>query len=144
MEFPDDGSLDAELLAELTNDPAGIGYASMDKYQVEEAINSTTGTGSVLFPRHNITSTELIQQVIMSEFVALPATYQNGWAMMTSPGILDAGHANTVAQAEFIWGTGSQTWANFSAIAERRGSRAEFLWGEEMIVRHWHIGRVRG
>lgn len=69
----------------------------------------------------------LLTGVVWSAFIALAAGAQAAWQALTAGGTVDATNANVRAGFVDIFGSGSQTVTNLTALAQRPASRLEAL-----------------
>lgn len=130
------------LSAELTLDPAGLGYVGPDSEDAEK-LNAPSPGGETVF-RKAIPMSEIYAQIEwISEWAALPGVMRDGFRQLTSTDALDVTSPRVRAAMEGIFGAGSQTWANLASIATRPASRAEILWGEGTRVHHLDVAAAR-
>lgn len=77
--------------------------------------------------RADIATEEIAPQVVMSDFVALTAVKQNGLLLLTQGPKIDATQANVRSAFASIFGAGSTTLTNLTALAQRPATRFEAM-----------------
>ena len=112
------------LIAELRDDPAGIGYTAMTDQEALDALKAAT----VQRIRSSMSGHELFVNTVAAEFAVLTEHKQILWISFCSGDSVDPGNAVTVDFVKWIFGAGSQTVA---ALAEAR---------KEQIPRVVHLG----
>lgn len=141
---------DAELLAEITNDPAGLGYATMTGQEIVDAMNEprTGVTFPVIVPKAT-----LLQIMGLAPFraAALTEPGKTGWleslanirALAEGLRPSDAGVAALLTQAVADGVLTNEEKATIDALGTRPGSRAEEVWGAGTVVSLNDVARVR-
>lgn len=140
---------DTELRNELTNDPAGMGYAGKTAAQKVAILNAPKE--GVTF--HVIVDVATVLKVIgMAQFraAALSEPSRTGWLETLAnirslkDGLIpsDAGVAELLAGAVQAGVLTSQEKAALDALGVRTGSRAEQLWGVGTVVTLNDVARV--
>lgn len=86
------------------------------------------GAGINQLWRPDILPKELVTAVVWSDFVALTAIKQNGFLAMVMCGLLDATNANIRAGFTAIFGGGSTSLTNLTALAKRTSTKFEDLY----------------
>lgn len=71
--------------------------------------------------------TELSKAIVMSAFIALTAIKQNGYFVLTQGEFIDATNSNIRAGFASIFGAGTATTNNLTALAQRFATNFEFL-----------------
>ena len=127
-----------KLKAEITADPAGIGYAGMTDQQAADALNAAT----VSVNRSGLTGDEIFVATNPTEFGALTAEKKSLWVAFCGRATIDP---FAVANVEFVkWIFGAEA-ATVVALGEARVttvSRTQHL-GIGFVGAH-HINTVRG
>lgn len=77
--------------------------------------------------RPNVPVADLAQQIVGSAFDGLTVAKQNGYLAMTQGGVVHADQASIRAWFSDIFGGGSATLTNLTAIAQRPATRFELL-----------------
>lgn len=98
---------------------------------------NAASSGPTLIWRPDIPVSELLDGVIWSAFVALSTGAIAAWQALTSGGTVDATSANVRAGFVTIFGSGSQTLTNLSAIAQRPASRLEGIFTTSQVCSHY-------
>ena len=112
------------LIAELRDDPAGIGYAAMSDQQALDTLKAAT----VERIRSSMSGNELFVATVPAEFGAMTVERRQLWIAFCSGSTIDPSHATVVEFVKWIFGAESQTVA---ALAEAR---------KEQIPRVVHLG----
>ena len=140
---------DAELRSELTNDPAGLGYAGKTAAQKVALINAAKE--GVTFPKLVDVAT-VLRVIGMAQFraAALTEPSRTGWLETLAnirslkDGLIpsDSGVAELLAGAiqAGVLTTGEK--AALDTLGTRQGSRAEELWGAGTVVSLNDVARV--
>lgn len=130
----------AQLQAEITNDPKGLGYAALkasNSYVALAAkLNATYGGVATVF-RNDLQAREILGCLVASEVLApaakaLTATQWTAFSTFLIPGTIDASNGNISALflALFTNADYPLTRAALIAIGKRVApTRAEELWG---------------
>lgn len=100
-------------------------------------LNTAPASGAVLIWRPDIPVSELLDGVVWSAFVALSTGAIAAWQALTSGGTADATSANIRAGFVTIFGSGSQTVTNLTAIAQRPASRLEAIFTTAGVCSHY-------
>lgn len=124
------------LKNELQTDPAALGYAasiaSGALSPVVALLNAVRGT--ILIDRDLIESYEIINATVPTEWAALSAAEKQRYQTVTGAGQVDCRNANVRATFQAMFGAGTTTRANLTALLTRQGSRAEQLFGAGTYV----------
>lgn len=137
---------DAQVLTEITTDPAALGYANKSAGGQQDLINSD---GSATAPVDRIFVSRLLFQstVVYADYIALTDAERALWhAILLS----DDGEGVNVQDPDIrnqilgIWKAGTTTRTNVAAIQTKTGTRAEELGGDGTIVSHIQISRAIG
>jgi hypothetical protein len=110
------------LKAELTNDPLGRGYASMD----DEAAANALRVNDRMANRDTLDGGLLVASIVMSEYTALTANQKDYLRLLAMSQTLPL-TATVKTELGSIFPAGSATRANFLALLKRPGSRADEL-----------------
>lgn len=101
-----------------------------------EYLNAVPAAPTLIW-RPDVPVAELLTGVVWSAFVALSTGAIAAWQALTSGGTVDATSANVRAGFVTIFGSGSQTVTNLSAIAQRPASRLEALFSVSAVCSHY-------
>lgn len=126
----------AQLQAELQADTAALGYASRVAAGNDAGVVALINTpGSTDVFRNDIGVREVIDAIVPADFAALTALQIAKLQMMfIGTDHIDATSANTRTIFTGIFGNASNTVTALTALAKRKGSRAEVLWGTGTAV----------
>ena len=126
----------AALMAEITNDPKGLGYASQSGNADSIAVLMNTspepiaaGSQEQIY-RTRVESRDLMACIVLSEFAALTQANRDYCAMLFSATQVNTGDANVRTQIAAIFASGTTSRTNLIAAAQKNASRAEALWGD--------------
>lgn len=124
----------ALLKTEVTTDPAVLGLTAPWNDgalgTVAALLNAQTITGTKQ-DRRGIPAQEIIQAIVLSEYVALTAVQRDYLSLLLSSGepITILGQVKANLNAIFTVGAAPTTRAAILALIDRPSSRAEVLWG---------------
>lgn len=123
-----------QLRIEYETDPAELGYATADVPEALMNIPNETlhGTVDVLA----ISPVDLQAVVVGSEFLALSAAAQRAWLALVGLVEVPVANENLRQQIADIWELGTTTRTNLQALQTRPASRAEKLWGVDVVITH--------
>jgi hypothetical protein len=128
----------ALLKAELTTDPASLGYApfvtNQDDNALSDLLNTARGGGGFQVARDPVGGDELFEQVDPTDFSVLTTTQLAQLQVLLTLRRLDMRRPAIRTILAGIFPTGAATRAAFTAFLTRNGSRAEVLWGPGKIV----------
>ena len=141
---------DAEMLAEIMNDPAGLGYATMTGQEIVDAMNVPRTGVSILVI---VPKATFLQVTGLAPFraAALSEPNRTGWLESLANirsleiGIVpsDAGVSALLTSAVSDGVLTADEKATLDALGTRTGSRAEQLWGAGTVVSLNDVARVR-
>lgn len=130
----------AALMAEITNDPKGLGYAAQsgDAYLVSNLLNTSpepiaAGQQEQIYRSRSDTQ-DLLACIILTEFAALTQANRDYLTAMFSQPQVHTGNANVRTQLAGIFAAGTTSRTNLIAAAQKDASRAEALWGDGFHV----------
>ena len=120
------------LKTELTTDPAGLGYATLWATGADTALADILNTvrQTIDIDRGVIPSYEVINATAPAEWTALSAAEKQRYQTLTGAGQTDSGNANVRAAFNTMFPQGSSTRTSLIGLLTRKGSRAEFLFGQ--------------
>lgn len=128
------------LIAELTNDPKGLGYAALGTNTDAIAARMNTspepiaaGSQEQIY-RTRVLSQDLMAGIVLSEFAALTVANREYCIMLFSSQFVNTGDVNVRTQLGVIFGAGTTSRTNLNNAAQKQASRAEALWGDGFIV----------
>lgn len=132
----------AALKTELQTDPSTLGYGPFlavgNTGALADLLNQVRGGISVF--RSSIATWEIVANTVKSEYDALTAGDKQLYQILVSTGTINATDSRIRAMFAAIFGAGTTTRANLTAMASRTGSRAEQLFGE--AVSHQDVARA--
>lgn len=100
--------------------------AAGDHGAIAAYYNASAGTGSIWKPA--VTDVEMNSVIVWADFVALTAIRQNGYIAMTQPKVVDATKATIRAGFTAVFGAGTTSLTNLTALAQRVPTRFEALY----------------
>lgn len=128
------------LMSEITNDPKGLGYASLsgDPSLIADRMNTApepiaAGSQEQIFRNRSATN-DLIACLVLSEVAALTQANRDYLAILLSTTQVNTGDANVRTQALAIFAAGTASRTNLTAAVQRQASRSEALWGDGFRV----------
>lgn len=124
-----------QLKEEIDSDPSGLGYAGQSFREISTILNRVRSGQTV--NREIVTAGELQAQLLMSEFIGLTDAARQGWQsllLVASSSTFNLNTAALRAQITEIWSSGVTTRNSLVALQTRQSSRAEALFGENVIV----------
>lgn len=133
------------LRNELITDPRALGLAALDDEKAAAKLNVRGVTGETLQPT-SISIADLQRAVVGSEFLALLDAQRDLWLAILSSSvnsIINPKDMNVRGQIAQVWGVGTTTRDNLIALQIRSASRAEILFGEDVIVTALDVNRAR-
>ncbi len=139
-------SIDLTLLKnELANDPKSLGYSAFDDFEAADKLNEIGASAETIEPEF-VPAYKAQQEVVASEYLALVTGEQNLWnAILTSKSEngIPIKNATIRGQVATIWGAGTTTRTNLVGLQTRSASRAEVLFGENVIVSMIQVHKAR-
>lgn len=129
-----------QLAAEIANDPAGLGYAGKTDGQIRVLLNTVTATDVF---RNDIAAKEIVNAIVAADFASLNVTQLSKLQLMLIGGTLDATNSNTRTIFLGIFSGMTATITALTAVAQRKGTRAEVLWGSGTVVTNDQIAGAR-
>lgn len=130
------------LKTEITDDPKLLGLASLGDKDVSIKLNEI-GASSEMVDTLNVSNGLLQNAVIGSEFILLDANRQRLWLSILSSDSIEVKNSNIRGQILSVWGAGTTTRDNLSALQTRSGSRAEVLFGNGVRITQSEVQRAR-
>jgi hypothetical protein len=142
---------DAEIIElgnEIANDPTGLGLTALatrdDFDQIAPILNDTT-LGETIEPQYADVM-DVVAAVVAAEFGSLTAAAQRLWGQViagaASRGQVETKQAGIKTLIQDIWGVGTTTRSNLGALQSRPASRAEALWGENVVVTELEVAKA--
>lgn len=135
-----------QLRTELQTDPNAYGYdphrATGADWQLAELINRVRA--GVDIDRDIVAAYEVYEAMVAAEYDALTAAKKERVRNLLSMGQLNAKGANTRNTLLDCFAPGTTTRTNLAAMQKRSGSRAEFLWGANVVVTVDQVAQARG
>lgn len=140
----------SELNTELSSDPLTLGYAALissgNHAALADILNDKAGAGAASIDREFVDAATFQSQVDPTEYLALSVAQQNLWnAILTasSGGSIPIKNNTLRNQVLAVWAAGT-TRTNLAALQTRTGSRAEVLWGDGAVITHTMIAQALG
>lgn len=129
-----------KLAIEIINDPINKNYSTMTNQEVADSMNAKTRTKN----RTSLSGDEMFTATDTTEFQWLTDTKRNQWLSFTSKSADPFAQAN-IDFVQYIFGAGSQTISNLSALRTYNISRAEELGllGNSAHVAAAHVAQAR-
>lgn len=132
------------LKTEIETDPTGIGYAP------QVALGSDTGVADLINQirdtielfRDGIGAAEVFEAVNAVDFGTLTALQTAKLSLILSQPALSLRGANIRTMLGDIFLVGSQTRINLIALAKRKASRAEQLFGYNISIAHVDVAKA--
>lgn len=132
----------AQLAAEINGDPAAIGYATKvaakDDAGVAALLNTPTATDVF---RNDIGMNEVVNAIPAADFITLTQLQVSKLSLMfQSTPTIDGTSSNirtilgSAVAATGLFATLPNTIAALTALAKRKGTRAEVLWGIGTVI----------
>lgn len=128
------------LRNELINDPLGRGYAGMTDQQAADSLNVDNRSRE----RGVVPSYQIIDATVPAEWAALSAAEKQRYQTLTGAGQVNVRSGNARAAFMAMFGAGTQTRSNLSALQNEQISRAAELGLEHVYPGHVGIARVGG
>ena len=150
----------AQIVNEVNNDPAALGYASSVTAKNAVAIadilnwirngstpcpdNNVVGAAISVF-RNDIAPKEIVNAIATTDFTAATQIQISKLEMLFVPEVIDATLANVRGNLQSIFSGASAVTTNaLSALAQRNGSRAEQLGGTGTTVTDTQVRLAMG
>lgn len=108
--------------------------AAGDTDSMASLLNARTGAGAQNIYRNDIQPFEVVNAIVATDFAALSQLQVSKLAVMLSPGFVDASMANVRTIFVGIFSGMTNTVSALNALAQRLGSRVEFLFGFGVVV----------
>lgn len=100
--------------------------------------------GAGLIWRPDIGVSELNTAVVWSDFAALTAIKQNTYFAMIAPGIVDATSVNIRNGFTAVFGAGTPSVTNLTALAQRAPTRLEALYVTSGVTAKYNVKLLAG
>ena len=111
------------LKTEVTTDPLGRGYSTMTDLEVANDLNIVYRTE----PVESVTGQDIFEAVVRSEYTGLSAGDKSLLHVIISMGSILVNGTNTKAALLAMFGAGTTTRSNLTALQTRDVSRAQEL-----------------
>lgn len=133
------------LKAELVNDPVGLGYAPhrWGNSSALAALLNAPRAGAADVWNPGVDTDKLRSRVAKSDYVALSADDRAFLAFLLGGDSLDTSLAQVQTDAGALFPAGSATRTAWLAVARRKPSRAEELWGVGTVIRVSDVDAAR-
>ena len=135
-----------QLHDEIENDPNTIGYKEGAAWKsdgvIAALINDTANGGTI--QRQYVSPGEIIEQIALADWNTAEAAERLYLQLLPSLESISTVQNGTEVRNNLIsiFDQGSTTRTNLLAIIQRTGSRAEVLWGENVLVTAGDVGRA--
>ena len=129
----------AALKSEILTDPKALGYTALRAQSngpeaVAAKLNEAGASAETLFKAW-LPIEEVIAVIVRAEYDALSAAAKQFFADVLMRGArLKSGDANLRASMAGVFASGTATRTSLTALASRSASRAEALWGENVLI----------
>jgi hypothetical protein len=137
----------ALLLAEIVNDPTGLGlstpFAAGQFSPVVAALNLVRASIEVDRPSAIVATHEVFEAIVLAEWNALTNAEKDRVRTVLSLGTVNLRGANTIAQLGAAFAAGSTTRTALLALAKRKGSRAEQVFEPGTVVTLKNVADAR-
>src|SRR3990172_2184325 len=120
------------LKSEIDSDPTALGYAGKNDQEVADLLN--TLNPSIRIDRDIVSTWEVIEATVPSEWASLSADEKNRYGIFASLGTINLKGTNIRNAFGAMFAAGTTTRANLIAIQKRDGTRAEQLFGSGVGV----------
>lgn len=114
------------LKNEILNDLKTLGYAGKSDLEMANLMN-TIGLSNEKIDRGIIASYEVINATVPVEWAALTVQEKQRYQTITGAGQIDSSNENVRATFRAMFGAGTQTRTNLTALLQKSASRAEAL-----------------
>jgi hypothetical protein len=139
----------AALTAEITNDPLGLGYATLAQNSSAIAVRMNTapepiavGNQEQIF-RSRVETYLVTSKIDRAEFVALAQGVRDYLSVIFSTPFLQSGDANLRTQLGGAFAAGPSKTAMTAAV-QKDATRAEALWGDGFRVTEQQVYTAQG
>jgi hypothetical protein len=133
------------LKTEINTDPKNLGYAqhvlSGNDQEIATLLN-TLGASNETISREEISPSELVNNIVYSEWVSTTTDQKTYLNMVLATGKIDALNTNVRAGLLAMFGTGTTSRANLIDISTRPASRAESLFGRGTIITNRDVAKA--
>jgi len=123
------------LKNEILIDPKTMGYAGKNDQQISDLLNTVPSVPTTTY-RGLIGAYEIINNTVPSEFSVLTSAEQNRYLAITGAGQVDTSNANVRSAFAQMFGSGTTTRTNLSAMAIRNKYRWEEIVGIDKAPTH--------
>ena len=131
----------ATLYTEITNDPAGLGYAGKTDAEIAALLNAETQETA----RTTITAAQLWENTLLSEYAVLSAAGRDAfWGLCNLDGIDVAAGTNSRAALMQLFPQGSTTRAALVALLQTPLMRSRAAVLGLGRVKPGHVAKARG
>lgn len=125
----------AQIKAELDADPLALGYAALEAAQNWNGLISVLNVPRQTIDRRMVAPAEMVEAIAAADFAALAVAARDSilfFMIMAANVPLDP--QNTIVRGYFLQFPTGGTRTRLQALQTRQGSRAEFLWGDGVVV----------
>lgn len=136
-----DKSLYPALKIELDTDPKGLGYVDKTNQEVAALLNEIGLSGETIL-KSSVSSEEMLFALDYDDLVGLLVAQLQILTLYTNNGDLDINNVLVQKTFKALFGAETPSRANLLALAQQSASRAQVLFGEEVM--YWDIARARG
>jgi len=137
-----------DLAIELQTDPMSYGYDAMSDNDAAIAIN--LARAAIIFPRPDVSPLEILEAIALQDFLSDKTNLWAAWfeslTQFDSIRILkeNGEDTRTMTNINRLLANGSASETRIRALASRKGSRAEQLWGMGTAISYTQIAGARG
>jgi hypothetical protein len=134
------------LKSEIDTDPTGLGLVALrnagNDQGIADALNLVRQTINI--DRDFVAGWEVVEAMVSAEYAALSTAEKTRIQTIIGAGTIYVKGTNTRAAFAAAFGAGTTTRANLLALQQRKGSRAEALWGAGVSVTNTDVSTAKG
>lgn len=128
------------LKTELENDPKELGYADKTDQEIAALMNEI-GLSEETILKSSVSSEEIIFALDYEDLNGLSTSQLQILTLYTSNGSLDINNALVQKTLKALFGAETVSRENLLALVRQDASRAQVLFGKEII--YWDVARAR-
>lgn len=131
-----------QLANEINTDPKSLGYAGKSDYEIATLMNTPGASAETIFRTYTPTE-DIAAGIVRSEYDALATagkTYLN--EVILEGDRVKTGDATLRSQIASLFGAGTQTRTNLTAVASKSATRGEVLFGEDTTISDTDVARA--
>lgn len=132
------------LKAEIDNDPTALGLVLLrnagNDQGIADALNLVRQ--AINIDRDLVPAYEVVEAMVASEYASLSAAEKTRIQTIVGAGTIYVKGPNTRAAFAAAFGAGTTSRANLLALQQRKGSRAEQLWGSGTAITNSDVAKA--